>query len=91
MSDSVFGIERLSALMVPKMLGSAVSREPRWRQAECRGTESLLRNAEGALKPESVSTKHEPVELRPVFASCLSKSPKTGQSGLQNLIQRTLP
>src|SRR5450631_2595642 len=29
------------------------------REAEHRGTESLLRNTEGALKPESVSTKQE--------------------------------
>ena len=29
------------------------------REAEHRSTESLLRNTEGALKPESVSTKQE--------------------------------
>jgi hypothetical protein len=39
--------------------GERGSPRTRSRQAEYRGTESLLRNTGGALKPESVSTKQE--------------------------------
>ena len=59
-SESVFSAARLSARIVLRTSGNAARADPiEGRGAPQVGTESFLSNTEGALKPESVSTKQE--------------------------------
>ena len=58
-SDPVFGAGSRSVLVVAKRLGNAGSGGPGTAKGDTGAIESLLRNTEGALKPESVSTKQE--------------------------------
>ena len=63
-SGPVFGTASLSAFVVLMTLGNARSSGPsRGKGGAVVVIESLLRNTEGALKPESVSTKQQRIAV----------------------------